>query len=163
MVEVAREVARRSDHIRFELAGDGPEGNTIRELIGEYGLENCFRLRGFVENMSSFYSGLNLYLNTSADEGIPISVLEAMAHSVPVIAADVGGIGEIVHDGVEGYLIKSREPKAFADKCLELFHNRELRSHLGVATRNRVIRKFSADQMSRSYYRLYMKELGYSR
>jgi glycosyltransferase involved in cell wall biosynthesis len=159
MVEVAREIASRSNQIRFELAGDGPERDTIHQLVKNYGLENRFHLRGFIEDTGSFYSGLDLYLNTSVHEGIPMSVLEAMGHSIPVIAPDVGGLSEIIEDGVEGCLVKDREPKGFADKCIGLFSNSDLRAKMGEATRRRACNDFSIEQMARRYYHLYRNEV----
>lgn len=159
MVAVAREVASRSDEIRFELAGDGPEWETIRQLVKKYGLENRFHLRGFIEDTASFYSGLDLYLNTSVHEGIPMSVLEAMGQSIPVIAPDIGGLNEIIEDGIEGYLVKDREPKAFARKCIGLFSDNGLRAKMGEATRRRAYNDFSSEQMARRYYHLYRKEV----
>jgi L-malate glycosyltransferase len=159
MVEVAREIASRSDQIRFELAGDGPEWDTIRQLVNKYGLENRFHLRGFIEDTASFYSGLDLYLNTSVHEGIPMSVLEAMGQSVPVIAPDIGGLSEMIEDGVEGYLVKDRDPKAFAQKCIGLFSNSGLRVKMGEATRRRAYNDFSIEQMARRYYHLYRNEV----
>jgi len=156
MVEVAREVVRHSECIRFELAGEGPERHRIRQLIEKYGLEKNFVLRSFVEDAASFYSGLDLYLNTSIHEGMPMSVLEAMGHSIPVVAPDVGGIGEIVEDRVEGYLIKTREPKVFAEKCIELFHDDALRAEMAVASRKRISKEFTRDQMVRRYFALYL-------
>ena len=67
--------------------------------------------------MPPFYHSLDLYLNTSVHEGIPMSILEAMAYSLPVVAPDVGGISEVVSNSEDGYLIEKRDPKAFAEKC----------------------------------------------
>ena len=64
------------------------------------------------------YKGLDVYLNTSFHEGIPISVLEAMAYRIPVIAPKVGGLMEVLEDGVQGYLTEGRNPKDFAERCL---------------------------------------------
>ena len=158
MVEIAREVAARSDRIRFELAGDGPDHDSLKALINRYGLQDRFLLRGFVEDMDLFYSGLDLYLNTSTHEGMPISILEAMAHSIPVIAPAVGGLGEIVQSGVEGYLIADHDAKAFAEKCLELSSSATLRRDMASAARIKARGHFSVDEMIRRYYRVYVDE-----
>ncbi len=92
MIEIAREVFKKTNNIRFELAGDGPERPKIEDLIKKNGLDGTSRLQGFVNDISSFYKGLDLYLNTSIHEGIPMSVLEAMSYGVPVIGPKVGGL-----------------------------------------------------------------------
>jgi glycosyltransferase involved in cell wall biosynthesis len=155
MVEIAREVRRETDRIRFELAGDGPEMRRIQELVERHGLEETFLLRGFLENLSEFYGSLDLYLNTSLHEGIPMSVLDAMSNGLPVIAPDSGGFGEILTDGIEGYLLEGRDPKAYADRCLRLFRDPALRDSMGSSARARVEREFSNDRMAREYRRMY--------
>jgi glycosyltransferase involved in cell wall biosynthesis len=156
MVEVAKEVLKRTNCIRFELAGDGPELRTVQTMIQTYGLEERVLLRGFVKDMGAFYQGLDLYLNTSVHEGIPISVLEAMAYRLPIIAPKVGGLSEIIEDGMDGYLVENRSPKAFAEKCLQLFDDRNLREQMAIAAREKVIKEFSVEQMARRYYHLYL-------
>jgi L-malate glycosyltransferase len=159
LVEVAAEAHRHAGDIRFELAGEGPEFGKLTERIGRFGLQEVFSLKGFVENMSGFYMGLDLYINTSLHEGFPMSVLEAMSHGLPVIAPMKGGIREAVADGVEGFLIEERDPKRFAQKCLEIYRDRELRSKMGAASRERVAREFSIETMAEKYFELYRKVL----
>jgi glycosyltransferase involved in cell wall biosynthesis len=156
MVEVAREISRQNSDIRFELAGDGPESGKLERLIEKYGLQRTFATRGFLDHVSVFYRRLDLYLNTSLHEGIPMSVLEAMSFSIPVVAPDVGGLREIIDDGVDGYLVGSRNPKDFAEKCLTLYKNRSLRKQMGSAARDKVLSKFSLENMVRQYYSLYV-------
>lgn len=155
MVEVAREVLKTTNSVQFELAGDGPELNKVQTMIQRYGLGEKIVLRGFVKDMGTFYQGLDLYLNTSVHEGIPISVLEAMAHGVPVIAPRVGGLSEIVADGIDGYLLEGRNPKDFAEKCIQLYGDETLRKHMGIAARKKVAEEFSVDRMAEQYFRLY--------
>jgi len=155
MVEIAREVCRQTDSVRFELAGDGPDREKVIDLIGGYRLEDKFLLRGFVENLSDFYGGIDLYLNTSVHEGIPMSVLEAMSFGIPVIAPDMGGLKEIVKDGREGYLVDSRDPKVFAKACIDVYQNASLRQSMGTSARERVRNEFSNERMAREYHDLY--------
>ena len=155
MVEVAREIRNYTDKIRFELAGDGPEKARILELVRKYGLENSFSFRGFLKDMPDFFQGLDLYINTSLHEGIPMSVLEAMAHGLPVVAPAVGGLKEILKDGVHGFLVEERGPKAFAEKCIYLYQNEKLRRAMAKEARDRVANDFSRDRMVQEYHRLY--------
>lgn len=157
LIEIAREVMKSTDKIRFELAGDGPERGKIEELVESYGLGDRFLLRGTVEDMDEFYEGLDLYINTSLHEGIPMSVLEAMAHGLAVVAPGVGGFREIFHEGLSGYLVERRDPKAFAAKCLELYRNRNVRLEMGTEAMKKVAREFSFERMALDYYRLYLE------
>jgi glycosyltransferase involved in cell wall biosynthesis len=157
MIEVAREVITKNNKFRFELAGEGPMLGDIQGLIQKYGLEEHFVLRGFLYDMSIFYQGLDVYLNTSLHEGIPMSVLEAMACRIPTIAPKVGGLREIVTDGVDGYLLNARNPKDFADRCLSLYENETLRQKMAHAAREKIIREFSIQWMVENYTDIYMQ------
>ena len=109
-----------------------------------------------LEDISAFYHGLDLYLNTSVHEGIPLSILEAMAHGLPVIAPKVGGLREVIDDGGQGYLLEGRDPKVFAEKCLLLFEDKALRQRMSQAARQKVMLEFSMARMSQQYNQLYL-------
>src|SRR5258706_6896542 len=157
MVEVAKEVSAIDHKIRFELAGDGPTLGDVQGLIRKYGLERRFMLRGFIHDVGAFYEGLAVYLNTSLHEGIPMSVLEAMAHGVPPIAPRVGGLEEIVTDGVDGYLVNARNPRDFAERCLSLYKNEPLRRNMARAAREKIVGQFSVERMVNAYLDVYMR------
>jgi glycosyltransferase involved in cell wall biosynthesis len=158
-VEVAAEINRNAKDICFELAGEGPEFENISERIYRYGLQDVFRLKGFMENMSEFYKGLDLYINTSLHEGFPMSVLEALSHGVPVVAPNEGGIKEVVTDGLQGFLIEGRDPRRFAQKCLAIYQDQNMRQRMGDASREKVAREYSIETMAEKYYVLYGKVL----
>jgi len=157
MVNIAWEVLKQANNIQFKLAGEGPEYLRIRNLIEEFSLNGNFVLEGFMEDLTPFYHKLDIYLNTSLHEGIPISVLEAMSHGIPVIAPRVGGLKEIITDGVDGFLIESRNAKDFAQKCLQLYLDRNLRLKMGQAAREKIVNEFSLENMADQYHRLYEK------
>jgi glycosyltransferase involved in cell wall biosynthesis len=159
MVKIARELCGEGK-IYFTLAGDGVERMALEGSIKEFGLAETFTLKGNVEDMDSFYCELDLYVNTSLHEGIPMSILEAMAHGLPVVAPKVGGITEIIADGVEGFLIPTRDPRDFAEKCLLLQRDPALRMRMGLAARARVEGDFSAPAMAEQYRRLYHELAG---
>jgi L-malate glycosyltransferase len=154
MVEIARIISENKAQVRFELAGDGPGRDGLEKLITDYGLSRLFRLCGQITEMDGFYTGLDVYLNTSLHEGIPMSILEAMSHGLPVIAPRVGGIVDIIEDGVNGFLVSSRSPEEFAEKCIML-QNAELRKKMGKAARAKVEESFSAKAMAQQYHRVY--------
>lgn len=158
MIEIARSVKTTGARdIRFELAGDGPELPALESLVQRYALDAEFIFKGHQDDMASFYRGLNVYLNTSVHEGIPMTILEALSHGLPVIAPAVGGIVEIIDDGKEGFLVNSRNPHDFADKCLVLKNNKEIWENNSRAARKKAELAFSAEQMAESYYRFYRK------
>jgi glycosyltransferase involved in cell wall biosynthesis len=154
LVAAAQIAVSRNSNFRFELAGEGPERNSLEQLIVKKGIAGAFKLRGQLEDMRSFYAGIDVYINTSVHEGIPMSILEAMANGVPVIAPRVGGIMEIIDNEIDGFLISTRNPEDFAERCLRL-QDPELRRRMGAAARKKIERHFSAEKMARDYLKLY--------
>jgi glycosyltransferase involved in cell wall biosynthesis len=157
MVEMAHLLKERGCEIRFELAGDGPMRQEIEQLVRDRGLAEQFSILGFVEDTESFYRRLDVYVNTSLHEGIPMSVLEAMSRGIPVVVPDVGGLKEIVTDGVGGFVVGDRSAEGFARKCHALYKDAGLREAMSRAARRAVAERFSLDRMVASYAELYRK------
>jgi glycosyltransferase involved in cell wall biosynthesis len=154
LVEIARVAVNQNDSLRFLLAGDGPDWNKISLKVKNMGLEKYFKLLGNQEDMDSFFSSLDIYINTSIHEGIPMSVLEAMARWLPVIAPDVGGLSEIVEDGTTGYLVANRDPGEFAERVLALL-DVDVRESFAFASRKRAEKFFSREAMAQKYWQVY--------
>ncbi|MBU5613506.1 glycosyltransferase family 4 protein [Geomonas azotofigens] len=158
MVEVA-DIVRRERDVVFRLAGEGPCRDEILAAVDRHGLREGFTLTGHLDLMEPFYRGLDLYLNTSLHEGIPMTILEAMACGVPVVAPAVGGVVEIVSDGVEGYLVRDRSPASFARRLIELIDDAQLRAAMSRAARRKVDAMFSVEKMTQDYQRVYRELL----
>ncbi|MEA1896790.1 MAG: glycosyltransferase family 4 protein [Bacteroidota bacterium] len=141
---------------KFHLAGEGPERAKLQALIQQYNLNETFVLKGHIEDVQTFYRSLDLYLNTSVHEGLPMSILEAIACGLPIVAPDVGGIGEVVDNGEDGYLVDIRDPKAFAEKRFLLYKNRQLRRRMAQAAREKIVKSFSVENMAAQYHELYL-------
>ena len=160
-VKIANEISKVSKEIKYVLAGDGPERVIIQQLVNQYGLQDSFKIIGVLDDTTKFYQDIDVYLNTSLSEGLPLSVLEAMAHGVPVIAANVGGIKEIIAKEDQGILINGRNPMDFAEKCLMLVQNGNLRKSMGFKGRERIIDAFSVGKMAKKYYSLYSELINF--
>jgi glycosyltransferase involved in cell wall biosynthesis len=156
MVDIAREALHIAPEIRFELAGDGPEMPIVIGRIEKYRLQSTFRCKGFLQDIDPFYRGLDLYMSSSVHEGIPISVLEAMAHGLPIVAPNVGGLKEIIEHGIQGYLIEGRNPADFAAAINILHRDSHLRRRMGEAARRRVEERFNIQRTACAYRDLYL-------
>lgn len=154
-IETARILQVSCPNVQFILAGDGPEREKLQILVNKYGLGKNFKFLGFISETSDFYQDLDLYINTSFHEGIPLSILEAMAHGTPVVAPGVGGLCEIIEDGVEGFLVYSRNPIEYAKKCMSLMMDKELRRKMSFAGKEKINKHFSICKMVDSYTKLY--------
>ncbi len=153
-IKVAAKITKISDRFKFVIAGDGPERKRLERVIAKMGLKDKFALLGNVDDMSRFYKKLDVYVNTSVHEGIPMSVLEAMGHGLPVVVPHVGGFPEIVVDGECGYLIAERDVNLFAQKILGLV-DLDQRKKMEKSARKRVDQLFSRKIMTEKYHNLY--------
>jgi L-malate glycosyltransferase len=156
-LEVAVELKRSLPDIRFSILGDGPLQDELQSRARARGLQAHLVFVPPVADPAGFYQDLDLYLNTSRHEGIPLSILEAMLSGVPVVAPRVGGIPEIIADSSQGVLVGEREPRVFAAACLDLLRDRQRRKELARRGCLRVAESFSVQQMARNYQNLYLE------
>jgi glycosyltransferase involved in cell wall biosynthesis len=154
-VETAAIIRRSFPAVRFSILGDGPDRALLLSAVRRHDLVDWFTIADPVGDPWPYYRSLDLYVNTSESEGLPLSVLEAMAAGVPVVAAAVGGIPEIIGENRYGRLVHSKDAAAFASACAELINDSVLRKHLGIDSKNRVVAEHSAAVMARRYRRLY--------
>jgi len=115
----ARVAAGRKD-VRFVLAGDGPLAGAVDQKIRALGLGlgGCVVRAGFVKDVAAVLGALDVFVLSSYLEGLGTSVLDAQAAGVPVVATRVGGVPEMVEDGVTGLLVPARDPAALAEAIL---------------------------------------------
>jgi glycosyltransferase involved in cell wall biosynthesis len=159
LTEIARSICAKFPDIRFIIAGDGPEMEHLKARVDEYGLGDRFRLPGQIEDVAEFYASLDIYINTSLHEGIPMTVLEAMSYSLPVIAPAVGGLMEIIENNKTGFLIEGRDPASFA-AAIEIFiSSPDTAREMGDNACLRVHESFSMQRMVETYYSLYREIL----
>jgi len=154
-LDIADEVRRQVKNIRFSILGDGPLKEELTRKVKALRLENIVKFEVPRTDPSDFYESIDLYLNTSLHEGLPLSILEAMACEKPVVAPRVGGLPEIITHAEEGFLVEGRRPKDFAEWCVKLIRSKELRTIMGQKALKKVTKTFSSDLMADSYHRLY--------
>jgi L-malate glycosyltransferase len=154
-LEVAAKLRRESSLVRFSLLGDGPLREALGRRVAELGLGDCVEFLAPRQDPIPYYRSLDLYINTSLHEGIPLSVLEAMACGIPVVSSAVGGIPEIVTHGQHGFLVEGRDPDRFAEPCRTLMQDDALRRRIGEQAAASTCAHFSASAMARAYRQLY--------
>jgi glycosyltransferase involved in cell wall biosynthesis len=140
------------------VAGDGAQRPAMEELAREMGLSPApVRFLGFRSDVPDLLAAADLFILPSLAEGLPLSVLEAMAHRLPVIATPVGGVPEVVVLEETGLLVPTEEPEALAAAIERLGEDEKTRRRLGAAGYERVLREFSFDRMVERYNRLYQE------
>lgn len=133
-------VVREFPHAKFILCGDGPDREAFARAVAEAGLQNNVELLGWVGQgeLRREFASAHLFLHPSeltaeADqEGVPNSMLEAMATGLPVVATLHGGIPEAVRQGEDGLLVPERDPDALAEAILTLLRDHALRARCGA-------------------------------
>ncbi|MDP3395047.1 MAG: glycosyltransferase family 4 protein [Methanoregula sp.] len=128
--------------LRLTLKGDGPLEQSIRDLVASMGLSEVITFKGKTaySDVPDDYRRAHIFITTSLSDGTPVSILEAMASGLPCIATTVGGIPEWVEDPKTGLLIPPGSPEQVAQAILTLAADPVLRSRMGSAAREVVIR-----------------------
>lgn len=146
-VEVALAVLKECPEAHFLLVGDGEWRYRILDQIRESGMQAHFHWVGVQKQVIPYLSIMDIYMSSSEYEGLPIAMLEAMSCEVPVVATRAGGIGEVIQDGIQGYLTEIDEWKKLADCCILMIRNSDSRMKMAKSARSRVIEKFSMCRM----------------
>jgi glycosyltransferase involved in cell wall biosynthesis len=144
-------------NFRAVLAGDGPLLQEMRALSAQLGLGAMVHFPGRVSTdaMRALIDDAAIAVLTSASEGMPGALMEAMASGVAVVGTDVSGTDELVVDGDSGLLVPAYDPPALARALARLIDDPELRRRLGAGGRRRMEESFSLDAMLASKERLY--------
>jgi glycosyltransferase involved in cell wall biosynthesis len=149
----------RPETARLRLLGDGPLRASLDVEIAELALGSVVELAGEVPDVRERLSRADVFVLSSSSEGMPISVLEAMASALPVVASGVPGMEELVVDGETGFLVEPGDAEAFADRLQRLTDDTALRTTLGAAGRRRAEDRFSLASWRRAHLELYGKLL----
>ena len=146
-----------SSGVRAELylVGDGPERPQLLQVIGERSLQDSVRLLGWRDDVDSLLPGIDVFVNSSISEGISLTLLEAMAAALPVVATGVGGTPVVVIEGETGHLVPSRDPNRLGDAIADLLRDPGRRRVFGDAGRARFEARFTLEQMIDQYLSLY--------
>lgn len=143
------------------LVGDGPERDAMTRLAAELGLgPDRVRFLGFRADVPDLLAAADAFALPSVTEGLPLSVLEAMAHRLPVVVTPVGGIPELVEEGRHGLYVPVGDAEALAAALARLAGDPALRRALGEAGFRRVREEFSFERMTRDYDLLYQRLRG---
>ena len=145
--------------LELDIVGDGAERATLQTLAQSLGLSNVIHFHGFRSDIPELLAGASLFVLPSVTEGISLTLLEAMARGLPVVACRVGGNPEVVIDESTGLLVPAGQPQSLAGALLRLHRDPRLAEQFGRRGRQRVEREFCVQEMIRRYERLYADEV----
>jgi glycosyltransferase involved in cell wall biosynthesis len=137
------------------LVGDGPERAAVEEEVGRFGIESTVRLLGERSDVADLLETAEIFVLSTRSEGLPLSILEAMAAGLPVVASNVGGVPELVIDGETGLLVPAGDPRSLATAIERLLEDPPFAGRLGDAGRSRVAEHFDLGAVRQAHFDLY--------
>jgi glycosyltransferase involved in cell wall biosynthesis len=143
LIDAAAEVCPRFDRLKFVLVGDGELRKEFEDKVAALGLASRFVFLGARDDVSNLLACCDIGMLVSLAEGLPNSVLEYSAAGLPVVATGVGGIPEIIEDGVTGYIVPPKDAGAIVTAISKLLTDREQAAKMGRKGRSRVRQEFS--------------------
>jgi glycosyltransferase involved in cell wall biosynthesis len=141
--------------VYFMLIGPGMDSPSMKKLIEKSPYRRNFRTLGQTEDVLSYTSICDLYIQPSITEGLGRSVIEAMCMGKPVIVSGRGGVGELILEGVNGYFVPARSPRSIAEKIMLCYENRNSLPDMGKKAKERIINDFSPRSMIDQTYKVF--------
>jgi glycosyltransferase involved in cell wall biosynthesis len=159
-ITLVRAMARLADR-RFSalIVGDGPDRSAVEAEVRALGLAGAVELAGPRRDVPELLARSDVFALATRSEGGPLAILEAMGTGLPVVASDVGGVGDIVVSGETGLLVPAGDPDALASALARLLADPELRRRMGAAGRERVRARFDLGAHRAAHVELYEREL----
>ncbi|MDX6486244.1 MAG: hypothetical protein QOF43_1397 [Gaiellaceae bacterium] len=129
------------------LVGDGPDRARLEQYAHELGIARRTRFVGYQEGVARFYEAIDVLLLPSANEGTPVSVIEALAAGRPAVATNVGGVPDVIRDGVDGFLVEVGDTAGLAMRLSELARDPGLRAQMGAEGRARMLERYAVERL----------------
>lgn len=144
----------------LQFVGEGPDLQRASEMTSQFGLSGRVRLLGFQAEVAPLLAGVSGLVLSSRFEGLPLTVIEGMRAGLPVVASRVGGVPELVEDGVSGLLVPPGDVDGLARALQRLIDSAELRQRMGAAGRARYLAGFTLEEMTQRTLAVYRAALG---
>ncbi len=142
-------------NVHLLIVSDGPERANLERLAAELGLQARVQFLGYYDDLAGVYAASNILALASRGDAFGLVLAEAGYHGLPVVATVVGGIPEVVEDGVTGLLVPPDDPPALAAALGRLIDDRGYRERLGHAGKKRVEALFSVERMAANFHETY--------
>jgi glycosyltransferase involved in cell wall biosynthesis len=150
------ELRRQIPDLVVLLVGEGRLEEALRRQVRELGLESTVRFLGTRRDLPEIFRALDIFVQPSLWEGLPLALLKAMGAGLPVVATRVSGSREAIADGVNGCLVAPGDPEALARAILQLHRQPEVRRRLGDEARGSVAARYSLEAMLQKLEELYL-------
>ncbi len=155
LLEAFRQISETCPNSRLVVVGDGDQKQRLMSYSSALGISERVIWTGYRADVPRLLAATDLYVQTSVNEGLSLSMLEALASGKPIVATDAGGNSEIIQNGVNGCLVPIGSAAEFADSVLWLIDHPRLRHQFASAGLERARNRFSLDSMVGAYRDLY--------
>jgi glycosyltransferase involved in cell wall biosynthesis len=155
VLEIVRATRERGVDAVLCMVGDGPDRERLEQLAHDLGIARSTYFVGYQSDVAGYYRLFDAFVLPSVNEGTPVSAIESLAAGTPVVANRVGGVPDVVRDGVDGFLVEAGDTEGAADRLAQLAADPELRARLGMSGRARVFERYSVSRLVDDVDRLY--------
>ena len=161
LLRACKRITDQGKSFKLTLVGDG-DIKCFSDMAVELGIDGRVLFTGFRREVSGFLKESEIFVLPSRGEGLPMSILDAMAYGMPVIASNVGGIPEAIQEGENGYLVPAGDELSLADMIGKMIdEGREGRYIMGLRNKKKVLKLFSSKKMVNSYLDIYKKVISH--
>ena len=150
-----RAIAMIDSSAHLDIVGSGPDEKKIKHYASKLGVNDKVSFLGERSDINQLLESSDIFLLSSDWEGLPIAIIEATRAYLPIISTDVGGVREIVENGVNGYLIVRNDAKSFARKLTQLINDEDKRNHFSQESRKRYEEYFKLEPMLQKTNEIY--------
>lgn len=162
LIDALPEVLARCPRARIAVGGEGPDLDALRARARARGVAEAVHFLGQSPDPLSFLRGSQAFVHPSWAESLPYAILEAMSLGLPIVASDVGGVGEALCDGESGLLVAPRDAQALARALIALLEGSDRGARMGAAAKLRLERRFTRTQMIDGVLGVYEEVLGHA-
>lgn len=163
LLDAMQDIANEIPTVKLLIIGDGPTRKNLEEQADRGGLQNNILFLGMRGDVSNLLLLIDLFVLCSLSEGMPLALIEAMAAGKPIVATNVGGVSEIVRNGINGILVEPTNPAFLAKAILQILKNKDILRTMGENGREVFKQKFTLHKMIKSYEGVYSHAAGRSR
>lgn len=156
LIDAAHYLAEKSNkNFIVTIFGDGPLKHELKKKINEMGLERSVILQGHCNDIIPILQAIDIFVLTSFNEGLPMSLLEAMSVGTVPVCTNVGGVPEVIDDKINGFLVESNNAKQLSEVLMLLQSEEELMRQIGASALSKIRNQFSLDYASERLFQLY--------
>jgi glycosyltransferase involved in cell wall biosynthesis len=155
VLEIVRSARAHGVDAVLCMVGDGPDRTRLEQLAHELGIARACYFVGYQEDVAGYFRLFDAFVLPSVNEGTPVSAIEALASGTPVVANRVGGVPDVVRDGLDGFLVDPGDVAGAGAKLAVLAGDDGLRRKMGEAGRTRVLERYAVSRLVDDVDRLY--------